>query len=96
MTKTEGDMVEHVCVWVYSVKSGESVLFACNPNLGIAPYHIGPLTEVLEGSRLLLGYTRYDLVYKYGHCAKEWNSQWPKCKVSPRRVYLEWVIKGRR
>ena len=77
MTMTEDGMVEREYVWVYGLKDGQSVLFAGNPNPGIAPYHIGPLTNVLEGAKLILGYTRYDLVYKHGHCAREWNSQWP-------------------
>lgn len=96
MTMTEDDMAERVYVWVYGRKSRESVLFAGNPNLDIDPYHIGPLTEVLEGGRLIHGYTRYDLVSRCGHCAKVWNAQWPEFKVGPRRVYLEWGFKGRR
>lgn len=78
-------------LWVLEYRS-DLWLFEHNPNTqvreGFPPFHLGGIFEMARGHSLIYGETKKDLMLT--NAAAEWNLYFPKFKVKPVKIMLEW------
>lgn len=81
-------MICKMSVWAWYCDAPQGgYLFHSNPNVGMPPFHLGGIENIVYGERLVWEHRRGTLEMNIS--VSSWNNQYPKFRVTPRLITLE-------
>ena len=82
-------MNDRFTLWVWGTKNSGEVLFHGNPNPECLKFHLGNVSNLIHGDRMLYGYTKWELVKFFKPSGwNKVNAKYPELKVYPKKITI--------